>query len=349
MGISTSSPAVSALSVRRSREGGQSTSTRSKGLPSSRTSYMQPLAPAEAPSPLVALPWGSMSTMRIFSPNPARYAARLIAVVLLPTPPFWFTMATTVATAGILARLLKDLSGFGTSSRGLYHLSWTTIGFASRFCRGCMYFSLLLAGSGARHLTSPTAVSLLGPAFAGIVRELRESSRIPPIAALFAVARPGTLPHAPRVSLIRARAKPLTPGTAPPPSAVLSSPGSRRQPALTGHSTPPPPADQLTRGLPRDRRSPCTLPSSPRLLRGLESGPRFGAPASSSYSRENVLSSLSPLVALPVGQGVRSLMVPQATLLPFPRLLPTGCSTEFRSANNLRNRSGARRRSCLDP
>jgi hypothetical protein len=28
----------------------------------------------------------------------------LIAVVLFPTPPFWFTMATTVFTAGILAR-----------------------------------------------------------------------------------------------------------------------------------------------------------------------------------------------------------------------------------------------------
>src|SRR5919112_4545277 len=46
-----------------------------------------------------------MSTIRTFSPIPARYAARLIAVVLFPTPPFWFTMATTMANAGILARL----------------------------------------------------------------------------------------------------------------------------------------------------------------------------------------------------------------------------------------------------
>src|SRR5215210_7334074 len=81
------------------------TATCSRGAPSSNTSYMQPLALAETPKPLVAFPWGSISTIRIFSPNPARYAARLIAVVLFPTPPFWFTMATTVAIAGILARL----------------------------------------------------------------------------------------------------------------------------------------------------------------------------------------------------------------------------------------------------
>src|SRR5215212_909011 len=30
-----------------------------------------------------------------------------MAVVLLPTPPFWFTMATIVLTAGILARRLS--------------------------------------------------------------------------------------------------------------------------------------------------------------------------------------------------------------------------------------------------
>jgi hypothetical protein len=32
-----------------------------------------------------------------------------MAVVLLPTPPFWFTMATTVFIAGILARGLQVL------------------------------------------------------------------------------------------------------------------------------------------------------------------------------------------------------------------------------------------------
>jgi hypothetical protein len=108
--------------------------------------------------------------MRIFSPNPARYAARLIAVVLFPTPPFWFTMATTVATAGILARLPKNLSGSDTTSRGLYHLSWSTGGCVSTFCRGFIYVSLV---AGDRLLTSLTAVFLPGPLFAGIFRELR--------------------------------------------------------------------------------------------------------------------------------------------------------------------------------
>src|SRR5215203_579195 len=32
-----------------------------------------------------------------------------MAVVLLPTPPFWFTMATTDLTAGILARASRAL------------------------------------------------------------------------------------------------------------------------------------------------------------------------------------------------------------------------------------------------
>src|SRR5215207_714477 len=150
----TSSAAVSALSVKRSRDGGQSRSTLSyncggsfsrarlslnsrarldtsstsaptrfivagatsnpsmlvssatscRGLPSSSTSYMHPPESGATPRPLVALPCGSMSTTSTLSPLSARYAARLIAVVLFPTPPFWFTMATTVFTAGILAR-----------------------------------------------------------------------------------------------------------------------------------------------------------------------------------------------------------------------------------------------------
>src|SRR5918993_43144 len=158
MGIRTSSAAVRALRVRRSRDGGQSnntlsyddgsfsnarlslnsrarletsstsaptrlivagatsrpsisvcTATSCKGLPSSSTSYMHPPGPGVTPRPLVAFPCGSMSTTRILSPFPARYAARLMAVVLLPTPPFWFTMATIVLTAGILARRLSAL------------------------------------------------------------------------------------------------------------------------------------------------------------------------------------------------------------------------------------------------
>src|SRR3984885_12023076 len=44
------------------------------------------------PRPEVALAWGSQSTRRIFKPSKARQAERLMAVVVLPTPPFWFTI-----------------------------------------------------------------------------------------------------------------------------------------------------------------------------------------------------------------------------------------------------------------
>src|SRR5690606_25968268 len=44
------------------------------------------------PSPVLALPWGSRSTISTRSPIAASAVARLIAVVVLPTPPFWFAM-----------------------------------------------------------------------------------------------------------------------------------------------------------------------------------------------------------------------------------------------------------------
>src|ERR1700677_1560223 len=44
------------------------------------------------PRPEEALACGSQSTRRIFNPSKARQAARLMAVVVLPTPPFWFTI-----------------------------------------------------------------------------------------------------------------------------------------------------------------------------------------------------------------------------------------------------------------
>ncbi len=39
----------------------------------------------------MALACGSQSTIRVFNPSSAMQAARLMAVVVLPTPPFWFT------------------------------------------------------------------------------------------------------------------------------------------------------------------------------------------------------------------------------------------------------------------
>src|SRR5690348_12118038 len=45
------------------------------------------------PSPLVLLDWGSASTTRTWTPRSASAAPRFRAVVVLPTPPFWFAMA----------------------------------------------------------------------------------------------------------------------------------------------------------------------------------------------------------------------------------------------------------------
>ena len=47
------------------------------------------------PSPLVALPCGSMSARRTLYPLSPTAAARLTAEVVLPTPPFWLTIAIT--------------------------------------------------------------------------------------------------------------------------------------------------------------------------------------------------------------------------------------------------------------
>src|SRR5262245_27965615 len=41
------------------------------------------------PRPVLAFPCGSRSMMRTRSPIAAKAVARLIAVVVLPTPPFW--------------------------------------------------------------------------------------------------------------------------------------------------------------------------------------------------------------------------------------------------------------------
>src|SRR5260221_9585650 len=47
------------------------------------------------PRPVDALPWGSRSIIKTSSPIAASAVPRLIAVVVLPTPPFWLAMART--------------------------------------------------------------------------------------------------------------------------------------------------------------------------------------------------------------------------------------------------------------
>ena len=45
------------------------------------------------PEPIVALPCGSRSASNTRCPSATRLAARLTAVVVLPTPPFWLAIA----------------------------------------------------------------------------------------------------------------------------------------------------------------------------------------------------------------------------------------------------------------
>src|SRR5580692_10593854 len=47
------------------------------------------------PRPLVAFDCGSQSTSRVLTSAAAREAAKLMAVVVLPTPPFWLATAIT--------------------------------------------------------------------------------------------------------------------------------------------------------------------------------------------------------------------------------------------------------------
>src|SRR6476659_4134842 len=47
------------------------------------------------PNPVEAFPWGSKSINKTLSPTAASAVARLIAVVVLPTPPFWLAIAKT--------------------------------------------------------------------------------------------------------------------------------------------------------------------------------------------------------------------------------------------------------------
>src|SRR5882672_1285347 len=52
------------------------------------------------PRPPVELAWGSQSMSSVGRPSRAMEAARLMAVVVLPTPPFWLTTAMTLDGMG---------------------------------------------------------------------------------------------------------------------------------------------------------------------------------------------------------------------------------------------------------
>ena len=68
------------------------------------------------PSPVVALPWGSRSTTSTRNPSSASAAPRFTAVVVLPTPPFWFAIART--RGSVIGSAAAIGSGAGSTSSG---------------------------------------------------------------------------------------------------------------------------------------------------------------------------------------------------------------------------------------
>src|SRR5215213_2910344 len=76
------------------------------------------------PTPLVRLACGSMSTSSTFWSAKASDAARLIVVVVFPTPPFWFVTATTRALKNYLV-LISDIRFAGAARPGwLFDINW---------------------------------------------------------------------------------------------------------------------------------------------------------------------------------------------------------------------------------
>src|SRR5579875_2527237 len=92
-----------------------------------RTSYMVrewailgPLSSRRESTPEVALPCGSRSTSNTRNLRSARATARFIAVVVLPTPPFWLAIATTRPTSNLPPAQKSGASGHRIASFQVY-------------------------------------------------------------------------------------------------------------------------------------------------------------------------------------------------------------------------------------
>src|SRR5260221_11500554 len=70
------------------------------------------------PSPVLALPCGSKSMTRTRFPTAASAVARLTAVVVLPTPPFWLTIARIRGAFRGAAMLATGSTGSSAASSG---------------------------------------------------------------------------------------------------------------------------------------------------------------------------------------------------------------------------------------
>ena len=70
-----------------------------------KTSYIDFWSDRTSRNVIEELAWGSRSTSRTLRPRIARAAERLMAVVVLPTPPFWFAIAMTINETQLLGRV----------------------------------------------------------------------------------------------------------------------------------------------------------------------------------------------------------------------------------------------------
>src|SRR5512132_150532 len=89
------------------------------------------------PLPMVALPCGSRSTSSTRRSACARAAARLTLVVVLPTPPFWFTTASTRATSA--PRRTKHEMTLRVEEGHLQRDDTAVTGLGRGACHGCQH------------------------------------------------------------------------------------------------------------------------------------------------------------------------------------------------------------------
>src|SRR5580704_8866687 len=68
------------------------------------------------PSPVEALPCGSRSMISTCSPMAASAVPRLMAVVVLPTPPFWLAIARTRGSLGAATRPIGPAIAVGSTA-----------------------------------------------------------------------------------------------------------------------------------------------------------------------------------------------------------------------------------------
>ena len=83
--------------------------------------------------PELALPWGSQSTSNTFLSIRLRAAQRLTQVVVLPTPPFWFAIAISLAhlcsNYFVKFKFWNIIKHLSSELPTLYIVSWVVIGW----------------------------------------------------------------------------------------------------------------------------------------------------------------------------------------------------------------------------